>query len=354
MELATLAFAALISFSMLSTNIGKKKTEENIVGTLDEVTAFFETNISSMRLAYKEEFQKDWNVNKIENVAYLFEKEAKEQLGYVVEFDEGYISYSLEMSIYAFNTEDALEVTLNEYYLDDNYIGYFNDDVFFPLIETNKPQNSDMKCVGSDDSPMADISKVTTFNQFEVNNCLSPISYLQQHYPNVQYGDYLPLCTEQGQHNTCAPRALTNLFCGYKASGYADFMMGFNVEEIFEWIRDEMKCDENHGTYDTDIKPAMDDCVALGSGGTWWVLAGQNDNSPSLETFYKIGWGGHAVVGIGNGQSVYWWIFKTYWRIVVSWDLNFKESSFEWGRTDRSIYVIDAQYETHSWTILPK
>lgn len=256
------------------------------------------------------------------------------------------------MSIYVFNTENELTVTLDEYCLNGNWIGYLDNGAFFPLMETNKLMNSDVKSVGSDD-PMISINKVTTYNEFKVGNCLSPIPYLQEHYPSVQYGNYLPLCTEQFDA-TCAPRALTNLFCGYKASGYADFMMGFSVDDIYNWIHDQMKCDDNGlGTHESDIKPAMDHCVTMASEGTWWVLAGQNDNYPYLETFHKGDWG-HTVVGIGNGQSTYWWIFKTYWRIVISWNKNFDETNYRWDQTDTGIYVIDAQYEKNAWTILPK
>lgn len=350
MEIGTLIISSFLSLCALSTNAVRKPAEKNVVGTLSEVTAFFDANISSMRLAYEREFNKEWDVNKIERTAYLFEKQSEEQLGYVVKFDVGYLSYSFDMSIYAFDAENELTVTLDKYYLENGYIGYFDNDVFLPLIKTSKPENSDAKSVGSDD-PMAKISAVTSFNQFQIGDCLSPIPYLQEHYPSVQYGNYLPLCTEQ-QGATCAPRALTNLFCGYKASGYADFMMGFSIDDIYGWIHDKMKCDDAHGTSNKNIKPAMNDCVTMGSKGTWWVAAGQNDNYPSLETFNKGDWG-HAIVGIGNANSVYWWIFKTYWRIVVSWKQNFDESNFYWKPSDTGIYVIDAQYETNAWTILP-
>lgn len=89
MELGVLVFAGLLTFSALSTNVAKKTVDENPTGTLDEVATFFEANISSMRLAYEQEFKKDWNVKRVENMAYLFEKNSKEQLGYVVEFDAG-------------------------------------------------------------------------------------------------------------------------------------------------------------------------------------------------------------------------------------------------------------------------
>ena len=45
---------------------------------------------------------------------------------------------------------------------------------------------------------------------------------------------------------------------------------------------------------------------------------------------------------IGQGESIYWWIFKTYWRIVVSWGPNytFEDDEYKLKKTKMIITTI--------------
>ena len=44
---------------------------------------------------------------------------------------------------------------------------------------------------------------------------------------------------------------------------------------------------------------------------------------------------GHTVLLIGSAQSDYWWFFKTYWDIVVTWHSNFDAETLELNKKNR-------------------
>jgi hypothetical protein len=50
-----------------------------------------------------------------------------------------------------------------------------------------------------------------------------------------------------------------------------------------------------------------------------------NQNKPAIGCFSSldIAHTGHFALIVGKGQSDYWWFFKTYWNIVVTWFQNY-------------------------------
>ena len=59
---------------------------------------------------------------------------------------------------------------------------------------------------------------------------------------------------------------------------------------------------------------------------------------------------GHTVMVIGQATSDYWWVFKTYWDIVLTWYQNFStdEMTVNFGNTT-AIHYVDHQYQTGSY-----
>ncbi len=89
-------------------------------------------------------------------------------------------------------------------------------------------------------------------------------------------------------------------------------------------------------------------------GNEWKFVAGSKDGYPAYCGYSRDG-EGHAAIRIGNGKSDYWWIFKSYWQIVISWHCNYKNvnGTYEWLNNDVGIYVINGQYCTNSWSLIP-
>ncbi len=356
----TIGILCLSICSSASIFSAKKNINLNALGDTVEVKAFFEANLDTLSSEYEKKFGGSWNPTRIKSVSEIIDVSSNAECGYLVSFNKGYIAYSRDLSVYEFDTSSCLDVR-DHYYFRDNRILYKNYDEYFNLEATNA-SDSGM------DGAFFPITDVKGLNNFVLTGCLCKIPYLMEHYPSVEYEDWLPLCMKQVE-NTCTSSAFSNLIFMYKEKGLDDLTIGLNPEEVRDYFGSLAGTTLEDGTSSVNIHPAMKrylevaDTYNNNTTNRWQALAGSKDDFPTFESYYKGGMG-HSAIRIGTGQSDYWWFFKSYWRIVVSWGPNYKfdentrscvwiggkQADNTFGK-NACIYVIDAQYAVNSWTI---
>lgn len=321
----------------------------NPLGTISEVKQYFEKNLTLVSEEYEKQFNHSWNPGKVKNVTNIFEIEGNLQCGYLVSFDVGYLAYSNEMSIYLCDISTEL-TNHSSYWKMNEQIGYIEVDEFVPLSDNN---NNKHEINGSSlEDSFFKVGEVTKLNNFTLTECLSPIKYLVENY-QIDYRNYVPLCTEQF-FNDCAGCAFANLLYGYKLTGWADLTYGYNPAKLNEIFFNMAGAKKTEGVETSKIKSTIDRYLLAVCGNEWKFVVGSKDGYPAYCRYSRDG-EGHAAIRIGNGKSDYWWIFKSYWQIVISWHCNYKNvnGTYEWLNNDVGIYVIDGQYCTNSWSLIP-
>lgn len=351
----------LAGFCLLTTTVAFAnglifENDGDVLGENSQVAAFFDKNMSQMKKTYLKEKNVKWDAHSVEYVIDVLPKGEENKIGYFVAFDVGYLSYGKDMSIYVLNTTDTLSKKFDfcikaneglflEKYGEDSlrletswsYDGFENDGE--TLVESFHP-----------------IRDVITYNQFKLNACVSEIDFLMEHYPNVDYGKFFPFCKEQ-RENGCVPAAFANLIYSYKLSGVADLTNGYSPDYIDEFFGALAGYTEENGTDTGKVCKAMNEYLNyIGKGDEYLAVLGSKDGIPFLSSFRRGG-EGHMVVQIGSGESVYWWMFKTHWCVVLSWGPNYDEIDGTYERSgiyENSVYVVDAQYGVNSWNIVSR
>lgn len=351
--------SACLSFSSLFTAVSE--TNLSPLGDISQVKIFFESNLNTLSKEFKKQFCSKWRPSSVENVSYLMDYFTNDDCGYIVSFDNGYLAYSFKLEVYDFDTSIILSND-RQYYLSDKKVGYIDGDLFTP-IKQQEDESLDNYCGRGLENTFFSVDGVTGLNNFSLTSCLCPIPFLMSHYTNIEYGDWLPLCINQ-ESKDCAPTAFSNLVWMYKEKGLCDLTLGVTPSEGRKYFASLAGTTEE-GTKTSNIHPAMQRYLevakAVNGGDEWLALAGSIENYPSYLCFERDG-EGHAAVRIGTGQSDYWWFFKSYWSIVVTWGTNYiyNESTHScvWtgidGDLNACIYVADTQYVKHSWTLQRK
>lgn len=167
----------------------KKSINPNSLGNIAEVKAFFETNLDVLSSEYEKKFGSSWNPMQVKSVSRIVDMSNDVECGYLVSFNKGNIAYSYNLSVYGFDTSACLD-NHDYYYLRDNCISYKNYGEYLNLKTTNVND-------GGMDGAFFFVTDVTGLNNFVLTSCLCKIPYLMQHYSNVEYGDWLPLCMKQ-------------------------------------------------------------------------------------------------------------------------------------------------------------
>lgn len=351
--------SACFSFSNFLT-VASEMTSSPL-GDVSKVKTFFKNNLNTLSKEFKKQFGNEWKPSSVENVSYLIDYFANESCGYTVSFDNGYLAYSFKFEIYDFDTSITL-TNDRQYYFCDKKVGYKDDDSFLPLKQDENESLGD-NCGAGLENTFFSVDGVTSLNNFSLTGCLCKIPFLMSHYTNIEYGDWLPLCVGQ-EGKDCAPTAFSNMVWMFKEKGLCDLTLGITPREVRTYFAKLAGTTED-GTKTSNIHPAMQKYLlvakAANGGDEWLALSGSSENYPSYLCFERDG-EGHAAIQIGTGQSDYWWFFKSYWRIVVSWGTNYvydeSTRSCVWtginGDLNACIYVADSQYVKHSWTLQRK
>lgn len=299
-----IALCGLLVCSTYSAKYLSIKPNENPLGTISDVKNFFQSNLGKLSYEFKKTFDQNWNPTVVKNVANILNLANEDECGYLVSFDKGYVAYSLNLSIYDYNTFELLE-NKNEYYLLNNEIFYEENSKLVRIKEDAKISTNSIDGTSLINS-FFKVSEVVNLNNFSLTSCLCPIPFLMKNYTNIEFGDWTPLCINQGKVD-CTPTAFSNLIFMYKEKGIDDLTLGLTPEEVRTYFGQLANIGEE-GTLDSNIHPAMKKYLEVAGAynneqNKWQALAGTKDGYPSLASYQRDG-SGHSAVRIGTGQVI--------------------------------------------------
>lgn len=232
------------------------KNKEDVLGNREQVASFFNANIAQMKETYLKEKNIKWDAHKVQSVLDVFSDEKADKVGYFVSFDVGYLSYGKDLSVYTVDTTTVLDEPFDFCVKADNGLFLEKNDGRFLTLSTPWAFDETQGIGVTMAESFIHVQKVTTFNQFKVNACVSEIDFLKEHYPNVDYGDFFPFCKLQ-RDKGCAPAAFANLIYSYKLSGVDDLTNGWSPEYVDELYGAFADYSEQSGTQENKIGPAM-------------------------------------------------------------------------------------------------
>lgn len=173
----------------------------------------------------------------------------------------------------------------------------------------------------------------------------------QDHYDSSSWGNYEPICIDQGQMTDCGVCASINLLYTEKVSGTVDL----TKRESLSTLRNELDVDEKwkvnialQGILPTDL---LSDFNQFLQNTGYYIGTGYSNYNPAIGCFFSadIADTGHYALIVAKGESDYWWIFKSYWDVIETWYRNYPQTPngvpANWYPDDYgSLRIVDNQY----------
>ena len=205
---------------------------------VSEVQDFFERNLKELRVEYKESFHEEWNVNSIDSIKKLYAIDDN-HIGYLVDFDTGYLAYGLEYQMYKMETEgepDFYNHSNRLYYIAGTFMEKNNDNfyladgrVFYPSAKIgNGLASSDL---------YHEIESRLDYKGFRINASCTKIPKLKDKYDSSSWGNYKAVSFYQGSTSDCGVIAIMDLLHTFRLSGGKDYTKGLSPSAMREELR---------------------------------------------------------------------------------------------------------------------
>lgn len=335
-----------------------------ITGSIEEVKRFFDSEQNDLSVNYESYYHEKWNPGFVDFVYEIKSFDSDEFCGYVVDFQHGYLAYSLDYVVYEVaSSGEPFPAEKSYYELWQSTVGTFVESDFFDLKGAKHPFDASIivdQCGDSLAEHFFKIDQVTTFNNFSLSYCLCPITFLKEHYPAANFGNYIPLSVEQGGINDCAACAFADWIYTYKLSNVVDLTAGKKPNEIREMFKVLAHADSEGFIAVSNIEQAMNQYIASlykdnAEAAKYIAVSGDRGNpfKPIYVVFQK-GNEAHAAITIGSGISDHWWVFKTHWVVVLTWDKNYLDDDHIYWQSygdATGVYVIDELYYKYDWSL---
>lgn len=209
--------------------------DENDVSS---VKVFFESNLETIRAEYKETFDEEWCVNSIDKVKKLYNL-VDEHIGYLVDFDKGYIAYGLDFQMYKMETKgepDFYRQKNRLYYNAGTFMEKNNDCFYLDNGTLFNPETNVGKGIVASDI-YHQIETRLDYKGFKINASCTKIPRLREEYDSSKWGNYRAVSFEQGDTTDCGVIAIMDLLHTFKLSGSVDFTKGKNPIDMREDLR---------------------------------------------------------------------------------------------------------------------
>ncbi len=316
---------------------------------LEEIKIFFSENLETFKNEYYKQFNEEFTANNVIMVKKVYSF-SDEYIGHIVFFDIGYIAYGFKNELFCISKTKYNTNILNEeiyvnskkiftkynnnffdlegnlYLLEEKGTGQFSDEICHPLI--NEYQNRD----------------------FKINSCITKIPFFKDKFDSSNWGDYTIVSCEQGKTTDCGVIAIMNLLYSYKLSDVVDFTKNKTPTEMKEELRVLTNWKGNivgEGMLPFDM---VRGCCQYIDNENYYLNASATPDDEifgiGLYSNFKIHKTAHFALIVGSAEQYYFWIFKTYWDIVVSWKPNVADDKIPESIENVSscYHVIDKQY----------
>lgn len=332
---------AVLSFSMFS-----------VQGEENDVESYFDKNLYNIKKSYEEYYGDTWNLYDVDYVNEIFDLNDK-KIGHLVVFNEGFIAYGNEWQLFKYSNKEKPEIYNKNkkiYYFSDMFLNKENECFIKSNGEIFDPNQMVANGLVSADIYYPIDSKLDN-KGFAITSSCTKIPQLKDRFDSSSWGDYKPVSFYQGDTTDCGVIAIMDLLYTFKLSGTFDYTNGCYPKEARESLRGLTNWQGNiagEGMLPFDMVRGCNnfinrDNVKLKTTSTYY-------NLPSI-CFYtnlNIANNAHFAMKVGEAQQDYWWVFKTYWDIIISWDSNYYSDSNGVPTKIRNYhgcyYVVDGQY----------
>ena len=345
-------FYNLILIFVCAFNIGITSKADNVELRLeDDIINYFSCNLEEMKEGYEVTFGEAWNATKVKYYTDVYNFDDV-KIGYVVAFDIGYVAFGenyelLSMSnnyILDYLNEEKIYCNAKELYKKINNNFYTLDGVKWDEEITGKA------LVKSD--IFHKLSNEFNNDDFKLSSCCTRISYLADKFTNFNFGNYKIASFYQGGTTDCGVIAIMNLIYSYYFSNVADFTHSKTSDEMRKDLRGLTNWQGNivgEGMLPMDLVRGCNNYINKKSVKLNALESGDFDDSVfgiGLYMNLNIGETAHFALRVGTASQKYWWIFRTYWDIIATWDSNIiYENGYPTGTNDNDCYyVVDQQY----------
>lgn len=316
-----------------------------------EVYDLLDGNISEMTEAYEEEHGVSWKATKIEDITNIYSEE-EEQIGYLVLFDEGYLAYSNELSVY-----DVSPYGTPSYYT-SSFIRS-NEKLTYKCGGFNgEPISTPGASTYSDNNIFYALSDYYYDENFKINYSMVQIPFFKDIHDSSDWGNYqgitftyiFPYCGALlGTMSLMYTLKVNNIvdLTPYQTSYYTfmknlEFYIAYNSTSnntsfvnaliLFAGINNYLD-----DYYDGRYRFAQSALVFT--------------DAPATTLYYDLNSTHTAeyTMRVGHCQTKAWWVFYNYYDIVMANSNNFYRDSYDvpimW--YDDSLvpyYVVDQNY----------
>lgn len=348
-----LVLYVLLSFSFNAYALSNNENE------LEGIKNFFEENLEELKEEYFIKFNKELNFNEVAYVNDTYDF-ADEKNGYLVVFDNGYIAFGLNYEFYCMSTEDNMSsINAKKIYYFSKNLFFKNNDCFYYL---NGKKYNPIIIGNSLVSSNIGYSLENEYNndEFQINSSCTKIPILKNIFDSSDWGNYTIVSFEQGNYTDCGVIAIMNLLYSYKLSLVADYTNYSSpdvMRQTLRWLTNWQNNIVGEGLLPDGLMYGCTQYINI--SGVELKSISNYDNSVfgiCLFSNLNIQDTAHYALKVGEAQQKYFWIFKTYWDIVVSWDRNYNEDFVThypisvWNLLD-GYYVIDQQYRISSYQL---
>lgn len=318
-----------------------------------EVYDLFSNNIEEMTNAFEVEYNIEWNASKIEDITYIYSPE-DDKIGYLVIFDEGYLAYSNELSVY--------DVHPTEYpsFYKNSFLSTSKAKVVYNCGEFENDSRTEIATFGDlwADDIYYPLRNYYEKDGFQINTSMVPIPYFQDLFPDAEWGNIQGITFSYAAPNCGGVMAMMSLMYTMKLNGgmdltpsqtsYKDFMQQLNFYIGFNYTA--------NGTSFVDVDvlySGIENYLNLNFGEevVLTALTSVDTYSPAVTLYYNMNglYTAEYCMRIGHAQEPSWWIFNTYYDIVMANHNNFYLDEFEqpalWFSTSISpYYVVNQNY----------
>lgn len=351
------AIAAVASFVQSASNVPSSINKSTLTYSIN-------SQFDEFCKEYSKQFGKNWTGGRAIGQKPLT-NDSSQTVGKIVCFEKGYIcvtedsrllEFSDEKKPYAWNSlkqyvfhkKRVLACSNNRYYTLSGESTALSDLEDYPSYSAQ-----------SISSYFHEIDEVRGYGDFRLSYCLTPFTAIPEALEpgKVSFATWNSYCMEQG-NRICMTCAVVNLLLTYKYStgGVVDCTKGLTPEQMYDQISSGTVNGENGSfepTFTFDVNKYMD-----GTGYYLNISDGEfRGFAPYISNYHFNGdlLHGHTVLVIGEASTHYWWIFRSYWDIVLTWERNYNVSSsgnltLDLGDSD-AIRLVDQQYSTGGYCL---
>lgn len=312
-------------------------------------------NFDSFKNGYENHYGKKWVYGTPKDSKPFVDAEGHD-IGEVVLFSDGFLAckYDYSLVVEPVTGRPFGWDSTNNYYLingevTENCDGKLRSIFDGSIIDFSSDSFSASSSIGEGFRRIDDIKK-SAYKNFSITSVLCDFSVFSKEfgYRFADFEKWNTYCIKQKENMICMTCAVTDLILTFKYSTKHDATNGLSPYDLYDAIDAGMvkgPSGNSETTFVIDVNKFLDKTgtgIYLNSGtapiGTPFI-ANYHRHLNVLE--------GHTALVIGSAQNDYWWIFKTYWDIVVTWYQNFDSKTLTLNKGDKSsIFFIDHQYQT--------